>query len=237
MKNIIFDVDDTLYDLMEPFAKAHEEMFASLTKDTECEELFKWSRTYSDEAFYLAAEGKIAKEDEFAYRIIKTYERAGIQVSGEDAKKFEERYRFYQKHLHLPKMTEKILDLCKEHKIPRGLLTNGTSKNQGKKLKVLALERWFDKENMFISEEVGAPKPDVRAFQAVQDSMHLQPKETWFIGDTFEVDVVGAKNAGWHVIWFNHRHRPMPEGEIHPDLEVRTYEELLEAILKIFDIV
>ena len=72
MKNIIFDVDDTLYDLMEPFQKAHEELMEERT-DAECEELFKASRTYSDEAFYMAREGKIAKDEEFAYRIQKTY--------------------------------------------------------------------------------------------------------------------------------------------------------------------
>ena len=48
----------------------------------------------------------------------------------------------------------------------------------------------------------------------------------------FEVDVVGAKKAGWHVIWFNHRKRPMPEGDIRPDLEVRTVEELMDVITK-----
>lgn len=50
MKNIIFDVDDTLYNLMEPFEKAHKELMAAHT-DADCEELFEASRTYSDEAF------------------------------------------------------------------------------------------------------------------------------------------------------------------------------------------
>ena len=58
---------------------------------------------------------------------------------------------------------------------------------------------------MFISDVIGYQKPDVRAFQTIQKIMNLNPEETWFVGDTFEVDVVGAKNAGWHVIWFNHR--------------------------------
>ena len=63
--------------------------------------------------------------------------------------------------------------------------------------------------------------------------MQLKPEETWFIGDTFEVDVVGAKNAGWHVIWFNHRKRPMPEGNIVPDIEVQTAKELKKALQEI----
>ena len=52
MKNIIFDVDDTLYNLMEPFEKAHKELMAART-DADCEELFEASRTYSDEAFFV----------------------------------------------------------------------------------------------------------------------------------------------------------------------------------------
>ena len=40
MNNIIFDVDDTIYNLMEPFEKTHNEMFADQT-DTDCEEIFK----------------------------------------------------------------------------------------------------------------------------------------------------------------------------------------------------
>lgn len=79
---------------------------------------------------------------------------------------------------------------------------------------------------MFISDVIGYTKPDVKAFETVQEKMKLDPEETWFIGDTFEVDVIGAKNAGWRVIWYNHRNREMPEREIKPDIEIRSAEEL-----------
>lgn len=85
MKNVIFDVDDTLYDLMEAFDKVHKEFFEDKTKE-DCEELFKRSRIYSDEAFYMAREGKISHDDEFAYRIQKTYKDSGIEVSKEEAR-------------------------------------------------------------------------------------------------------------------------------------------------------
>lgn len=231
MKNVIFDVDDTLYDLMEAFEKAHKELFADQT-DTECEELFKRSRTYSDEAFYMAREGKISHDEEFAYRIQKTYADEGIEVSKEEAKHFEERYRYHQKHIHVPEMIKTLLSECKKQGKTIGILTNGTALYQGKKLETLKLADWFEKDKMFISDVIGFTKPDVRAFQTVQEKMNLDPKETWFVGDTFEVDVVGAKNAGWHVIWFNHRNRSMPEGDIRPDIEVRTAEELFDAITK-----
>ena len=206
MKNIIFDVDDTLYNLMEPFEKAHKELMAART-DADCEELFEASRTYSDEAFCMSREGKISEDEEFAYRVQKTYADVGVEVSKEEAKQFEN-YRI-------------------------GILTNGTTKNQGKKLETLGSDHWFNPKTMFISDSIGAAKPDVKAFHTVQKEMKLDPEETWFIGDTFEIDVVGAKNSGWHVIWFNHRNRPMPEGDIVPDVEVTSGQELFEYIKKL----
>ena len=50
----------------------------------------------------MAREGKISHDDEFAYRIQKTYKDSGIEVSKEEAKQFEERYRYHQKHIHVP---------------------------------------------------------------------------------------------------------------------------------------
>ena len=85
MKNIIFDVDDTLYNLMEPFEKAHKELMAART-DADCEELFEASRTYSDEAFCMSREGRISEDEEFAYRVQKTYADVGVEVSKEEAK-------------------------------------------------------------------------------------------------------------------------------------------------------
>ena len=152
-------------------------------------------------------------------------------MSKEEAKQFEERYRYYQKHIQVPEITKQILDHCKEN-YRIGILTNGTTKNQGKKLETLGSDHWFNPKTMFISDSIGAAKPDVKAFHTVQKEMKLDPEETWFIGDTFEIDVVGAKNSGWHVIWFNHRNRPMPEGDIVPDVEVTSGQELFEYIKK-----
>ena len=83
--------------------------------DADCEELFEASRTYSDEAFCMSREGKISEDEEFAYRVQKTYADVGVEVSKEEAKQFEERYRYYQKHIQVPEITKQILDYCKEN--------------------------------------------------------------------------------------------------------------------------
>ena len=56
--------------------------------------------------------------------------------------------------------------------------------------------------------------------------MQIDAADSYYIGDTFETDIMGAHSAGWHSIWFNHRKRSMPEVDFRPDYEVGSIEEL-----------
>ena len=62
--NLVFDIDDTMYDLMEPFKKAHEKFFAGRVS-MDSTELFQKSRVYSDIILAQEKEGKIRREDSF----------------------------------------------------------------------------------------------------------------------------------------------------------------------------
>ncbi|WP_252904439.1 hypothetical protein [Secundilactobacillus silagei] len=42
--------------------------------------------------------------------------------------------------------------------------------------------------------------------------------------------MVGAKQAGWHAFWFNHRHLDMPKSELIPDQTVESSAELAELL-------
>ena len=58
----------------------------------------------------------------------KTYKDSGIEVSKEEAKQFEERYRYHQKHIHVPDGIKALLSECKKQGKTMGLLTNGTGR-------------------------------------------------------------------------------------------------------------
>ncbi len=92
----------------------------------------------------------------------------------------------------------------------------------------------FDSDNGFSEngvKEIVIPdqKPDPQAFKYVENAFALNPEETWYVGDTYEADVVGANTAGWHTIWFNHRNRECPEKN-RADITVKSIEELKEVI-------
>ena len=229
---LVFDLDDTLYDLMRSFAETHEELFASRTA-ADSASLFAASRKHNAKAFELWNQGKLTKKEEFAYRIRESYREFGLVLKDEEIEAFEGKYRYRQKHLKLsPDMTE-FLSTLKDHGIPMILLTNGNHKDQWAKIESLGLTHFIPEEQTFVSEDLPGPKPETVAFKTVEKRLGLDPRTTWYIGDTFEIDILGAFNAGWHSVWFNHRHKKATTDDIRPDYEANSLSELKEIIRSI----
>jgi 2-haloacid dehalogenase len=84
-------------------------------------------------------------------------------------------------------------------------VTNGTKIAQKKKLSASGLDKIFDA--IFISEEVGAEKPDTVYFDHVFDKMNISDKrEVIIIGDSLTSDIKGGVLSGIHTCWFNPKH-------------------------------
>ena len=89
MDAVLFDVDDTLYDQREPFERAFRQLFGE-TYEIDMERLFALSRKYSDEAFEHSQSGQMTMDEMYIYRISKALKEFDIQISDEDALKFQE---------------------------------------------------------------------------------------------------------------------------------------------------
>ena len=226
---VVFDIDDTMYNLMEPFEKAHKTIFGDGLQ-VDCTELFMKSRIYSDKVFDLEKSGEIRKEDAFYERIRLTYGDIGVDIDRETSEQFEMEYRQNQNTIQMFDFMREILDYCRNERILGGALTNGRSAEQRKKAESLGLSRWIREDQIFVSGELGYPKPDVRAFRVIEKNLKLQPEQMWYVGDAYELDVVGAGSAGWHTIWFNHRKRECPDAKNMAEKTVECGEELLHLI-------
>jgi putative hydrolase of the HAD superfamily len=55
--------------------------------------------------------------------------------------------------------------------------------------------------HVFVSSEVGFPKPEPRFYQAVEEQLGLRPEQILLIGDDEAADVTGPIAAGWQAIW------------------------------------
>ena len=230
-KAILFDVDDTLYDQTVPFKEAYAEYFGE-NPAVPAEVIYPVTRKYSDQVYSQALTGQITMEEMYIYRVQKAFEEFDVRITDAEALDFQKIYADCQRHIHMSEQMERILDYC-GRKAELGIITNGPSAHQWNKVKSLQAERWVPHENIFVSGDVGAEKPDRKIFEYAEHTMGLEDAEIWFVGDAYELDVKGALNAGWNAVWMNRRKRKAPDGAVLSECEhggriagVETEEEL-----------
>ena len=82
------------------------------------------------------------------------------------------------------------------------LITNGFEKTQHSKLKYSRLDKFF--KEVITSEGSNSLKPKKEIFEFAFQKTGAKPEESIMIGDTIEVDILGALNAGIDQVHVNH---------------------------------
>jgi putative hydrolase of the HAD superfamily len=83
------------------------------------------------------------------------------------------------------------------------IITNGPSRNQRKKVKNLGLNNYFSDKEIIVSEEEHLAKPDQKIFELAEDRFRFTKQGAWYIGDNYQIDMIGAHQAGWTAVWLN----------------------------------
>ncbi len=230
MQAIFFDVDDTLYDQLTPFARSFEKHFNFY--DIPLEALYTTSRKLSDEVFHLTENGQMNTQDMYVYRIKQALAYFGKQISYEKAAMFQKDYQEFQREIKLIPEVEDVLSFCVEKQITMGIITNGPFAHQERKIKQLKVDQWIPANHIFISSKVGYAKPDVNIFRLAETTLGLTDKHIYYVGDSFQNDIIGAKNADWKAVWYNRRsHKKIPN-TVEPDY-IADKNTLFEVIHKI----
>lgn len=139
---------------------------------------------------------------------------------------------------HIPKITlsegvEETLDELKRRDVTLGLITDGRSETQRNKIKSLGLNRWFDNDNIIISEEFGSEKTDERNFRFF---MKKYPGASYiYIGDNPMKDFIVPNRLGWKTVMLEddgrniHKQGAVPVENL-PQISITRIEELLNFI-------
>ena len=230
IRGVVFDVDDTLYDMAQPFFGAYQRLYGA-RYELPVQSLFLAFRRHSDECFADAQTGRMSMEELYIYRVRMMLRDYGIDVTDEEALAFQRLYMDLQYRIRLSPVMQDLLDALHSRAVI-GVITNGESRHQRNKLRSLNLSPWVPEEHVIVSGDLPFRKPDVRIFREMERRLHLAPAQLIYVGDAFDLDMVGAQEAGWQSVWFNHRRRSIPESsDIRPNAEVHTEEELA-AVLK-----
>lgn len=191
----MFDIDGTLLDhegaVIKGIKEIYEQYFRGSSKALKdfinlwAEEHDKYIQRYLD--------GKISFEEQRILRLKGVFERMGEEIDEETARRYFEFYLdAYQRGWKLYSDVEPCLKGLDGYRL--GVLSNGDSDQQRKKLRETGLSEYF--EEVVISGDLGISKPDKRIFEEMIELMGVEPPEILYIGDDYEADFLGAYDAG-----------------------------------------
>lgn len=118
-----------------------------------------------------------------------------------------------------------LLDYLKEKGYTLGIVSNNDGYTE-RKCRDVEIDVYFD--IISDSTNIGYVKPDPRIFEHTLNKLGLKPEHCLHVGDMYGADVVGAKNAGIEVVWFNYRGIHIVEDSDTPQIE--SLIELIEIL-------
>jgi putative hydrolase of the HAD superfamily len=105
------------------------------------------------------------------------------------------------------------------------VVTNNLIEEQRLKLEHCGLTAFVD--HLVTSEETGVAKPQRGIFDAALDRSGASADEAVMLGDSWEVDVLGAQAAGIRAVWFNRFGRPRPDETV---AQLQAFEPVADAM-------
>lgn len=141
--------------------------------------------------------------------------------------------KIYQKHMsNAVCEIDNSIQLLNELKpyVKQYITTNGTIEVQSNKIRIGGFDKIVD--GIFISEETGHNKPDIRFFQYVLD--HINEKvaldEILMVGDSQTSDMTGANNIGIKSCYVNRENEKIKD-TVHIDYCIDNIWEVKNIIL------
>lgn len=195
IKNLIFDLDNTLYDFSIIWEKSNKQVYEYLKYDkiASYEEFFKHYKAINNILVDEVLKGNMKLKEIRNKRLKLTLEKFGIILTEEDCKfYYEKQFEFILESIKPNEEVNLWLSrFSKKYKMI--LLTNGKSCEQREKLAKLGLENLFE---LYISDETHISKPKVEAFINVLEKENIEASETMMIGDSLHYDINPANKLG-----------------------------------------
>lgn len=172
---VIFDLDDTLYKEIDYLKSAYRKICECM-KVSAYTDMIKWYHEGMDVFDNLISSYKLKVTKDSLLKI----------------------YREHFPDIKLSDDAAELLDGLYRENVIFGMITDGRSITQRNKIKALGLDKYFDDDNIIISEEFGSEKPNKKNFlyfmQKYPDAVYT------YIGDNTEKDFVAPLALGWNTV-------------------------------------
>lgn len=213
IRGVIFDLDDTLYSEKE-YVKSGFKAVSDYLGDNNYENKL-WHYFETDVPAIDA--------------LLNTLGRAN------EKQKVLEIYRSHKPNIHLYTGVAETLSALKKQGFKLGIITDGRPEGQRNKIKSLGLDKFFDADDIIITDELGGTqfrKPCDVAFRILLNRWKFSSGSVVYIGDNASKDFQAPKKLGMKCVWF--RNKDGLCTELHTDA---TSIHTISTINKIVEIV
>jgi len=190
IKAVLFDLDGTLYDrdaLAEILFEQQYRAFAAELRGVSRERFLR-------DVHEMDEHGHGAKEQGYV-RVVREWQLDESLA----ARLFDHFFTTYTSLCDPSETCASTLRELRARGLKLGVITNGPSTLQRRKLAALALDRSFD--TILVSGEEGVHKPDAEIFRRALRRLEVAAHEAMFVGDHPVADVEGAHRAGLLAVW------------------------------------
>ena len=229
--DLFIDFDDTLYDTHGNAIIALGELYEYLQLD----QYFSDSKVFYDDYWETNirlwtqyAKGEVERD----YLIVERFRHPlslgkGLNPTMEYCLKASEKFlSLCSVKPGLVDGAQELMDYLKGKGYRMHMCSNGFHEVQDKKLRSCGLYDYFD--HIILSEDAGANKPSQQFFDYAFQQSGAPRNSALMIGDNFNTDILGAKQAGLDTIYFNRfPDHPAPEAVTHEVHDLRDIMNIL----------
>ncbi len=199
--DVFFDLDHTLWDFDKNSALTFEKIFEINNVEIRVDDFLSHYESINLQYWKLYREEKIEKHSLRYARLNDTFEAVGFKVKDDLIHKLSEDYITYLSSFnHLFENTFEILDyLSLNYNLH--IITNGFDEVQYKKMNHSKIDQYF--KTITNSEIAGVKKPNPKIFNFALNLANTNANKSVMIGDSYEADILGAKDIGMDVVFFD----------------------------------
>ena len=190
MREICFDLDDTLYKEIDYLKSAYREI---------AEYAAEHCRGCSDPVSVLAHKAydvmlAAYQEGQNAFDVLNSF--LGLDLPIAD---YLYIYRNHKPKIALCEDVVRTLDALKAEGVRIGLITDGRSVQQRNKIEALGLGRWIENADIVVSEEFGSEKPALANYEYFM-KRYPECQDFTYVGDNPRKDFIAPNSLGWMTI-------------------------------------
>ena len=226
VKAILWDVDGTLLDFLAAEKAAIRRLFGEFGLG-ECTDAMVARYSAINDGYWKRLErGEIAKKEVLIGRFREFFSELGVDP--DLAESFNARYQHALGDTVVCRDDSLAIVKALHSKVKQYVVSNGTIVAQTKKLQRSHLGEWMD--GIFLSEQLGAEKPNPAFFEKVFAALPDIPKEDMLIvGDSLTSDMRGGLLAGIPTCWYNPQSLPRP-ADMAMDYEIQDLNEIYKLL-------